>query len=438
MADIEELCLHISSGSEDAYSELWRLVRPDLKRVVSAKIGDGEAVADIMQETLLAIWERRARIASLANPRSWIFRVARNKIADYYRRGFRKHELPVSDDDLAGICVESSEPDSIGRGADVEAVAEALRGLPAPERTAVFLHYVWRFDYKTIANVYNTTPETIKRIMYELRGFIRRRYLTRTGASPDIMLPNGTRLRRLAVPELGMQYRTPGMERVRTRTFRFADGLDIDLYCPPEHKATDRRPAIIITAGYTDTQAITFFGAPLKDMEIYVTWAQAMASCGFLAITYNTASPENDVCTVERYVSANACELGIDPERLGLWACSGCAETALYLVRSELERRERNLRFVVFYYPVFSHDTVMPHMPAFAPPIPLLVVKVGQERPDLAAAVDAFITRYREHNGTVSEMMYEDGGHAFEMFSNDAMTRLIIEKTLEFMRRQFA
>ena len=51
-----------------------------------------------------------------------------------------------------------------------------------------------------------------------------------------------------------------------------------------------------------------------------------------MAITYTNAEPATDAHRVLDYVQQNAAALGIDENRIGLWACSGSVPTALSLL----------------------------------------------------------------------------------------------------------
>ena len=107
------------------------------------------------------------------------------------------------------------------------------------------------------------------------------------------------------------------------------DRLTMDIYRPagPE-SAGLTTPAVLFVTGYGDEGMRKAVGCNAKDMASYVTWAQLMATSGLVAITYTNWNPVTDVHEVLRYVRAHR-DLGIDGERVGLWACSGNVPTAL-------------------------------------------------------------------------------------------------------------
>ncbi|MEO7110771.1 MAG: hypothetical protein ABI183_10060, partial [Polyangiaceae bacterium] len=109
--------------------------------------------------------------------------------------------------------------------------------------------------------------------------------------------------------------------------------LAFDLYRP---RSEDRRahPAVILVSGLPDPGVVAMLGKPLKDWASYVGWARMVAASGIVAVTYVNRSAE-DVTALVHHLRAHADALGIDPTRIGVWACSGNVPTALALVAKE-------------------------------------------------------------------------------------------------------
>jgi RNA polymerase sigma-70 factor (ECF subfamily) len=66
--------------------EAWvRRHADDLFRHALAMVRKHEVAEDLIQETFLAAWEGRDRFEGRSSERTWLLRILRNKIADYYR-----------------------------------------------------------------------------------------------------------------------------------------------------------------------------------------------------------------------------------------------------------------------------------------------------------------------------------------------------------------
>ena len=120
-------------------------------------------------------------------------------------------------------------------------------------------------------------------------------------------------------------YSLPGMDAVRVRrdvayTTPADAELTMDVYYPPERTASDSTPAVVLVSG---------FPGAVKRIGSFVSWAELMAASGLVAITCATREPVADMETVLGHVREHAASLGIDGDRMGLWACSGHVPNAL-------------------------------------------------------------------------------------------------------------
>ena len=99
--------------------------------------------------------------------------------------------------------------------------------------------------------------------------------------------------------------------------------------------------------GFADAGAEKMFGSKFKDMGSFVSWAQLVAASGLVGITYANREP-GDVNELLHDVQQNAASLGIDGNRIGVWACSGHGPNALSVL---MEPGRDGLRCAVLAYP---------------------------------------------------------------------------------------
>jgi hypothetical protein len=147
-------------------------------------------------------------------------------------------------------------------------------------------------------------------------------------------------------------YQIPGMEGVTVRrdvAYRQVDGdvLTMDIYYPLDSNSGARTPAVIFVTGYPDAGFQKRLGCRQKEMESYISWAQLTAALGMVAITYTNREPVADAHQLLQYVQHNAASLGIDENRIGLWACSGNVPMALSLL---MENDQKDLKCAVLCY----------------------------------------------------------------------------------------
>lgn len=125
-----------TGGEEDAVA-LLLAERDSLRRFVTGLIGrDPHTVEDVVQETLLRAWQLAPLLEWRERPiRMWLFRVARNLVADRVRRN-RAVPIGVTPDDFAAATT-ASVPDHAEEVGDRHVLVEALHALAPAHREAV-------------------------------------------------------------------------------------------------------------------------------------------------------------------------------------------------------------------------------------------------------------------------------------------------------------
>ena len=117
----------------------WDELRGPLLAFIARRAPDHDTAEDILQEVLLRVHRHAGELEHAPASRAWIFRIARNAIADHYRRAAVQRERPT------GIDVGRHEPplaepapDEL-RGELAACLAPLLQRLPAHSREALVL-----------------------------------------------------------------------------------------------------------------------------------------------------------------------------------------------------------------------------------------------------------------------------------------------------------
>jgi hypothetical protein len=250
-------------------------------------------------------------------------------------------------------------------------------------------------------------------------------------------------------------YTMPDVDAVTVRRdepYRATDAgpLTMDLYYPSDSKSGGRSPAVIFVTGFSDVGAQKMLGCTLKEMESYVSWGQLTAASGLVAVTYTNREPATDVHTVIEHVRQNAAPLNIDENRIGVWACSGHAPTALSVL---MQHRQDYLKCAVLCYGYMldldgsSWVADAARQFGFVNPcsgqsvgdlprdIPLFIARAGQDQmPGLNAALDRFLAKALTGNLPVTFVNHALAPHAFDLFHDTVATREVIRQMLRFLQ----
>jgi RNA polymerase sigma-70 factor, ECF subfamily len=191
------LVARVVSGDEAALGELYDRHAASIFRVAFRLLGDRGQAEDVVQETILALWNRAelfdAEVASLP---AWLLTIGRNRAVDRLRaRARRLPETPLSAVVAGSLDEEGSLERILARGEllgggvatpDPEAsldavwlrevVRRALVAMPEPERQAIELAYYQELTQSEIAARLGWPLGTVKtrtrRALTRLRGIL--------------------------------------------------------------------------------------------------------------------------------------------------------------------------------------------------------------------------------------------------------------------------
>lgn len=250
-------------------------------------------------------------------------------------------------------------------------------------------------------------------------------------------------------------YKIPGMDGVTVRRdveYRVSDAgaLNVDIYYPPDSKSGARIPAVVFVAGYPDPGFEMKVGCKFKEMGSSVSWGQLTAASGLIAITYTNREPAADIHALLEYIRHNAASLGIDENRIGLWASSGNVPNALSVLMQE---PNDYLKCAVLCYGLmldldgYTHIAEAAGTWGFVNPCagksvadlpqgtPLFIVRAGQDQmPHLNETIDRFLDKALTCNLPVTFVNHAEAPHAFDLFHDSETSREVIRQILAFMQ----
>jgi RNA polymerase sigma-70 factor (ECF subfamily) len=133
--------------------------------------GDPALAEELTQQTFMQAIERRSTYEGRSTSVTWLCTIARNKLADHYRRldrEERRHlrltvrEIPTGTMKTAGSSLE-----------DREAIIAALRQLPALQRAAVVLCYVDGLSVREASSVLRRSESATESLLGRARQRLR-------------------------------------------------------------------------------------------------------------------------------------------------------------------------------------------------------------------------------------------------------------------------
>ncbi len=180
-----------------------------------------------------------------------------------------------------------------------------------------------------------------------------------------------------------------------------------------------------------------------RDWPVFVGYARALAAAGVLAVPvdHRFHSP-GDLALAAQDVVAAVSEVRsdprVDPDRVALWFFSGGG----LLCADWLARPPRWLRCVALTYPLLAAPPDAPVEPRFQPiaalagsgDLPIVLTRVGHERPQLAAPVADFLSAARTYRSRLALVDVPDGQHGFDFLDHTEQSRRAVQEAIRLVR----
>ncbi len=156
----------ISAAQENpaAFGRLYdRYVQP-IYRYLYSRLGDVHAAEDITSQTFIAAYEALPKYREQGQFSAWLFRIARSKLNDHFRRSRREVGL-----EAAGELLERE--DSLGvliRAEELSQIRFLIKKLNEEEQDLIRLRYVAELSFGEIAELLGKREDAVKKSVYRL------------------------------------------------------------------------------------------------------------------------------------------------------------------------------------------------------------------------------------------------------------------------------
>jgi RNA polymerase sigma-70 factor (ECF subfamily) len=158
----------IARGDQRAFDELYRRYYPRLTAFLAKRIPASHSADEIIDDTLLIVWQHANEFHHSSEVSTWIFGIA-------YRvalRSLRKHRLwlrAITLDEPTDLVVDPARADE-----QRQWLEEGLRRLPDKQRLSLLLTYHLGHSIEHVALLTDCPVGTMKARMFHARGQLRR------------------------------------------------------------------------------------------------------------------------------------------------------------------------------------------------------------------------------------------------------------------------
>jgi len=163
----EQLIARFQSGDERAYIELVNRYRDRLINFVFPFLGDFEQAEDVVQETMLKLYEKKHYYREIAKFSTWIYTIARNLANTELRKKKRRKTTYISrmtkDDRQYDIpAVQADLNQNLQNEFIRDRIHAAIKELPEHFKTVIILRDIQELSYDDISNIVGVPLGTVK------------------------------------------------------------------------------------------------------------------------------------------------------------------------------------------------------------------------------------------------------------------------------------
>lgn len=152
----EKLLLYkVYDRDPEAFGKLYDIYAPKIYRYVYFKVQTATVAEDITADVFLKCWEYiQRREKNISSFKAFIYQLAKNAVADYYRDKARQQETVQTHEELDEL--PSLHPNLLSLAedqSDMAMINQALQGLKVEYRDALVLKYIEDFSTSEIAKI---------------------------------------------------------------------------------------------------------------------------------------------------------------------------------------------------------------------------------------------------------------------------------------------
>lgn len=152
-----------STEAEQTIHEWYENYGNDIYKFIFFLIGDHEQAKDMVQETFLRAY-RKLESFDGENPKSWLFRIARNRTIDYIRK---KKPIAFAIDSVSTLKTTEKTPEQMALLNDTERqLYVSLSRMKRSYREVIVLRKIKEFSIKESAHILGWSEAKVKMTLY--------------------------------------------------------------------------------------------------------------------------------------------------------------------------------------------------------------------------------------------------------------------------------
>ena len=159
------------------FNQLVNRLKDKMYRLALRVVNNQEEAEDVVQESLIKIWNKRDKLAEIDNPAAYCMTITRNMGIDKLRG---RKMMTTDIDEQYAIKAKSPDPerDLIAKD-ELSSVMKIVNSLPENHRTVIHLRDIEGYTYKEISEMTGFSIEKVKVYLHRARTRLRQQLKNR-------------------------------------------------------------------------------------------------------------------------------------------------------------------------------------------------------------------------------------------------------------------
>ena len=161
--DVEALVRDARAGDSSALGQLYDTYRDRVARFATGRLGDADKAEDVTSETFEAVCRNLGSYRAGTDFEAWLFTIAHRRVADHFRRRFRRREVELDEAVHQARLPAVGGPEEAVLDAERRAeVAGAFRGLRPDQQEVLALRVLGGLSAAQVGEVLGKSEGAVR------------------------------------------------------------------------------------------------------------------------------------------------------------------------------------------------------------------------------------------------------------------------------------
>lgn len=160
------------NSPQEQFSRIYDQYIEKIYRFVYLKVSSQEVAEDLTSKVFLSGWESYQKDQNIKNPGALLYKIARNKVIDYYRSKDKTSVVP--EESLAELADKKpSFYDNIVLSSDMKVVKDAIADLKKDYQDVIIWHYLEDMSADEIAQIMERPAGTVRVMIHRALAMLK-------------------------------------------------------------------------------------------------------------------------------------------------------------------------------------------------------------------------------------------------------------------------